>query len=202
MGARSGGGGGLGRDGSGSFGGGFSNVESLKNIKDPQLYKAVKQAISRYHSAMGVQQKNIKLADLEAGVLGVHVTGGGQSEAIYLNKALFKTGSVKSITQTMQKDYKGGWATKTNKPVAHTVTHELAHATWNSHLVGTKYKAAGQEIKALYKKWSKDSRKSGYGKYAKTNVNEFFAETVTKAIHGKSDKYTKKVKSIVKDYKL
>ena len=40
------------------------------------------------------------------------------------------------------------------------------------------------------------------GKYAETNVSEFWAETVTKAIHGKSDKYTKKVKEICKKYKL
>lgn len=46
------------------------------------------------------------------------------------------------------------------------------------------------------------NKKSGYGKYAETNVSEFWAETVTKAIHGKSDKYTKKVKEICKKYKL
>ena len=46
----------------------------------------------------------------------------------------------------------------------------------------------------LFKSWKKDNKKSGYGKYAETNVSEFWAETVTKAIHGKSDKYTKKVK--------
>lgn len=35
-----------------------------------------------------------------------------------------------------------------------------------------------------------------------TNVSEFWAETVTKAIHGKSDKYTTAVKNIAKKYKL
>ena len=48
----------------------------------------------------------------------------------------------------------------------------------------------------------KGKKKSGYGKYAETNVSEFWAETVTKAVHGKSDKYTKKVKEICKKYKL
>ena len=55
---------------------------------------------------------------------------------------------------------------------------------------------------SLFKSWKKDNKKSGYGKYAETNVSEFWAETVTKAIHGKSDKYTKKVKEICKKYKL
>lgn len=82
------------------------------------------------------------------------------------------------------------------------MTHELAHATWNSHLSSPNAKAAGKEIKSLYKKWSGDKKKTGYGKYAKTNVNEFWAETITKGIHGKSDKYTKAAKSIVKKFKL
>ena len=133
----------------------------------------------------------------------MHVTTAeGKSEGVYLNKALYKTGTVKSITKSKASDYTSGWATQTNKPVAHTITHELAHATWNSHLSGANQKAAGKEIKAMYKSWSSDKRKSGYGKYSKTNVNEFWAETVTKAIHGKSDKYTKQVKNIVKKYKL
>ena len=60
----------------------------------------------------------------------------------------------------------------------------------------------GKEVKKLFNSWKKDNKKSGYGKYAETNVSEFWAETVTKAIHGKSDKYTKKVKEICKKYKL
>lgn len=47
-----------------------------------------------------------------------------------------------------------------------------------------------------------DKSKQGYGKYAKTNVNEFWAEVCTKAVHGKADKYTKAAKDIIKKYKL
>lgn len=85
---------------------------------------------------------------------------------------------------------------------AQTVTHELGHATWNTSLSGANHKAAGKEIRSLYKTWMKDKKKTGYGKYATTNVDEFWAETVTKAVHGKSDKYTTKVKEICKKYKL
>ena len=53
-----------------------------------------------------------------------------------------------------------------------------------------------------YKKWGNDKSKQGYGKYAKTNVNEFWAEVCTKAVHGKADKYTKAAKDIIKKYKL
>lgn len=201
MGARSGSSSGGGGGGDANYKGSIKNVESLKNIQDPKLYKAMKEAISRYHAALGIPERNVKLADLE-GAYGVQVSSGGKSEAVYLNKALYKTGTVQSISKQKAADYKSGWATKTNKPVAHTITHELAHATWNTSLTGANQKAAGKEIKAMYKSWSADRRKTGYGKYSKTNVDEFWAETVTKGIHGKADKYTKKAKQIVKKYKL
>ena len=202
MGRRSGGGanGGMGRGDSNSKGS-ITGVESLKNIQDKKLYNEMKSAISRYHSALGIPQKEVKLANLE-GAYGVHVTENGKSKGVYLDKATFKKGTVQSVSAQKQKDYASGWSTKTNKPVAHTLTHELAHATWNSHLSSPNAKAAGKEIKSLYKKWSGDKKKTGYGKYAKTNVNEFWAETITKGIHGKSDKYTKAAKSIVKKFKL
>ena len=173
-------------------------------MKDPAMYKATKEAIARYAAVIGnVSEKNIKLADMRKSVYGVQVTNAttGKSEAIYLNKAYFNktAGEMKAIKQ---KDYKSGWATKTNKPLAHTVTHELAHATWNTSMKGGKYSEAGAKIQKVYKAWSKSSKKSGYGKYASSNVNEWFAETVTKAVHGKSDRYTKGVKGIIKKYNL
>lgn len=188
-------------DGSGQYKGKVSNVSSLVEMKDPVMYKATKQAISRYHAVMGVRQKNVKLADLGGSAYGVHVTRGGQSEAVYLDRKHFDTGA-KNVQKEHTKNYKDGWSTKTNKPVAHTVTHELAHATWNAHMTGASQRAAGVEINALYQKWSNDKRKKGYGKYAETNVSEFWAETVTKAVHGKSDKYTRAVKDIARKYKL
>lgn len=187
--------------GDSSYNGNVKNIESLVKMKDQQVYKATKEAISRYHAVLGVRQKNVKLADLSAGTLGVHVTADGKSEAVFLNKKAFNQKKGDIIRQT-KKGYDSGWSTRTNKPIAHTVTHELAHATWNSHLTGANHVAAGKEVKDLYKSWLKDKKKSGYGKYAHTNVNEFWAEVSTKAVHGKADKYTKKVKQIVKKYKL
>lgn len=86
--------------------------------------------------------------------------------------------------------------------MAHIITHELAHATWNSNLSSPNAKAAGKSVNSLYKKWRADKGKSGYGKYASTNVSEFWAEVCTKAVHGKSDKYTSAAKGIIKKYKL
>ena len=67
--------------GDSTYKGAIKNVESLIKIKDPQVYKAVGEAISRYHAVLGVRQRNVKLADLGSGTLGVHVTTGtGKSE--------------------------------------------------------------------------------------------------------------------------
>ena len=188
--------------GDSSYHGKIDGVASLNTIKDPKVFKDVKEAISRYHAVMGVRERNVKLANLSPGTLGVQVTSAdGKSEAIYLNKKSFNQKESKIIEQT-KKGYNSGWHTQTNKPIAHTVTHELGHATWNSDLSSPSARAAGKEIKSLYRQWSKDNKKTGYGKYARTNVDEFWAETVTKAVHGKSDKYTTAAKRIAKKYKL
>ena len=158
--------------GDATFKGKVSNVEPLVNMKDPAVYKATKEAISRYHAVLGVRQRSVKLADLPAGTYGVHVTANGKSDGVYLNKAHFNQ-SRSAIEASHRKGYASGWSTKTNKPIAHTVTHELAHATWNQHMTGAKQKAAGKEINKLYTQWRKDKKKSGYGKYAATNVREF-----------------------------
>ena len=188
--------------GDATFKGEIKNVESLKNIKDPQVYKEMKAAISRFYKELGLPQRNVKLADMPMRYGGVHVTVNGKSEGVFLNKKHFKFNSKTEIENAKKEAYKKGWATKTNKPIAHTITHELAHSVWNNNLSGVKQKAAGKEITKVYNKWLKDKKKSGYGAYAKTNVSEFFAEAITKGIHGKADKYTKALKKIVKDYKL
>lgn len=187
-------------DGGGNYKGDIRNEESLVHIKDPQVYKEVKEAISRYEVVMGVRQRNVKLADMN-GAYGAHVTSNGTSVAVYLNKKFYNK-SHKDFVADKKADYASGWSTKTNRPAAHTVTHELAHATWNNHLSAPKAKAAGMEISRLYNIWKNDNRKQGYGKYSKTNINEFWAETVTKAVHGTPDKYTIAVKAIAKKYKL
>lgn len=183
--------------------GDVSGVEDLVKIKDPAVYRDMKEAISRYHSVLGVREKSVKLANLDEGDLGVHFTDRktGQSKGIYINKEHFNQ-SRSAIISSQRRGYDSGWATRTNKPIAHTVTHELAHATWNSSMKGAKYKAAQKDIYRLSAQWLRDKKKTGYGKYAHTNLDEFWAETVTKAVHGKSDRYTKAVKKIIKKYEL
>lgn len=187
-----------------NYKGKIGKAESLASIKNPKVYKAVKESISRFHSVLGVRQKDIKIATLDAGTGGVHISQAGKSKQVILNKQVFngKNTTTQSVAAWAESGYKSGHLTKTNKPVAHIVTHELAHATWNSNLSSPNAKAAGKSVNSLYKKWRADKGKSGYGKYASTNVSEFWAEVCTKAVHGKSDKYTSAAKGIIKKYKL
>lgn len=89
-----------------------------------------------------------------------------------------------------------------NAPLQHTITHELSHAVWNAGMRSKSALGAKKEISALYGKWVKDKKKKGYGEYAKTNLSEFYAEGMTKAIHGNADKYTRKLVHITKKYGL
>lgn len=188
-------------EGDSGYRGSITNVQSLVHMKDKQLYKETKQAISRYHAVMGVRERNVKLADMDKSVMGVQASVGGQSTAVYLNKKYYNK-SAGEFKENIQRQYKSGWQTETNRPTAHVTTHELAHSTWNSSLTAANAQAAGKEISKLYRKWRGDKTKKGYGRYSMTNVNEFWAETVTKAVHGRSDKYTTAVKRIARKYKL
>ena len=190
--------------GDSDYKGTIGRVESLKAIENKEVYKAAKEAISRFHAVLGVRQKKVKLADLEVGVGGVHVTRGGESEGVYLNKEVFKPASAttQSVADWARRGYESGHITRTNKPVAHIITHELAHATWNEHMTSQRAITAGKDIKQLYKKWATDKKKRDYGRYAATNVSEFFAETAAKAVHGKTDRYTIALQDIIKRHRL
>ena len=128
-----------------------SNVESLQNIKDKAVYNSVKESISRYETVLGVRQRDVVLGDLPSGVGGVHITANGKSQQIVLNKAVFNN-DLKSLESWAKKGYESGHITKTNKPAAHIVTHEMAHATWNKNMTSGKAQAAGKSTIELEEK--------------------------------------------------
>ena len=187
-----------------NFKGKVGMPQSLSTIKNKKVYDEVMSAISRTHSVLGITQKKVKLADLPDGVGGVHVTRGGESEGVYLSKDIFQPAeaTTQSVAGWSKTGYESGHLTKTNKPVAHIVTHEMSHSIWNEHMTAQKYQTAGKDIKQLYKQWKQDKKKSGYGAYASTNVSEFFAELATRAVHGRRDKYTDRLKEIIKTHRL
>ena len=63
-------------------------------------------------------------------------------------------------------------------------------------------KGAKRPIYWLFSSQMGDKKKKGYGTYGRKNVDEFWAEVVTKGIHGNADKYTRKAIRIARKYKL
>lgn len=159
------------------------------------MYRETVHAISRFHSVLGVRERNIGIAPL-TDAYGMHTPG-----MILLDKEHFSQ-SRQAIEENQRSEYASGFKTETNQPIAHTITHELGHALWRSDNPQANNRAASKEIKRLYRDFMHDVKTPGYGKYATANVDEFWAEAVTKAVHGKQDKYTAAVKRIVRDYKL
>ena len=149
------------------------SATSIGGMKHRDMEKQINRAISRYEAVMGVRERSIKLADIP-GAYGVTYIGANGSQGIYLSRSHFDQPKKKL----------------------------LAHATWTSSYTSTKHRAGGKEISKLYHQWSRDKKKKGYGRYGKTNVDEFWAEVITKGIHGRSDKYTRKAISIAKKWKL
>ena len=184
----------------------ISSAMSIKDMKNRDMQKELQQAISRYEAKMGLRETSIKLADL-SGAYGVTFLSSDGSKGIYLDKKKFDR--PKKEVEQMYKDSnynrRTGFKNTTRKAAQHTITHELAHATWSSYYTGSKHQSAGKEIKALYKRFIGDksrNRTKNYGSYGRSNVDEFWAEVVTRGIHGDNDYYTRKAFSIAKKYKL
>lgn len=183
----------------------IAKSRSISTIKDRAVVKELNRGISRFHAVMGVRERSVRIADLSGmNALGVTFLSGknGKSTGILLNEKFFDRKKKTVVAEIRKNHYDSGFKNRTNAPLQHTITHELAHATWNASMKSTRARAAGKEITQLYHSWLKDKKKKGYGTYGKTNVSEFWAECVTKAIHGTSDKYTKKIKQIARKYKL
>ena len=66
-------------NGDSNYKGTVGKLEPLASIKNPKVYKTVKESISRFHSVLGVRQKDIKIGQLEAGTGGVHISQNGVS---------------------------------------------------------------------------------------------------------------------------
>lgn len=70
-------------NGDSNYKGKVGKLEPLASIKNPKVYKSVKESISRFHSVLGVRQKDIKIGQLEAGTGGVHISQNGVSNLHY-----------------------------------------------------------------------------------------------------------------------
>ena len=60
-----------------NYKGKITGLRDLVTVKDKAVYKELKEGISRYHTMLGVRQKDVRVGTMENGVLGVHATIGG-----------------------------------------------------------------------------------------------------------------------------
>ena len=179
----------------------IDNAESISKLPDREVVKQLQRGISRYEKVMGLRERTIMIAPID-GAYGVTFLSSDGSQGIYLSKQAFSGKRHDVEGRYRRENYDTGFKNLTNRPIQHTITHELAHATWTSSYTGARQVAAGKEIRDLYHHWSRDKGKSGYGRYGASNVDEFWAEVVTKAIHGNPDRYTRRAVAIAKKYKL
>lgn len=177
----------------------------LSDIGNEDVHREIKQAISKFHGQLGIKTREVRLADLEPDVLGVAGSTALGPKMVYLQHKFFQN-KERVIRDSIRKSYRRGHTTTTNQPLQHVIIHELSHTVWTNHFMTPKHLRAGREIRTLYSEWRRD-RKAGfgskkYGNYAGTNINEFVAETLTKSVIGNSDTYTRRLRAIVKKYKL
>jgi len=181
------------------------NSRSISTIKDRSVERELFRGVSRFEAVLGIRERSVRIADLSGmNALGVTCidTTDGKSTGILLNEKFFDR-KRKVIEADIRKNhYDSGFKNRTNAPLQHTITHELAHATWNASMKSKNAMGAKREITDLYHSWLKDKKKTGYGTYGATNVSEFYSEGITKAVHGTSDKYTKRLIAITKKYGL
>lgn len=183
-----------------------AKATSIKDMKNRDMQKELQQAISRYEAKMGLRERQIMLAPLN-GAYGVTYLGSDGSKGIYLDVNKFDRPKKEVVDDYTKSNYarRGGFKNTTRNPAQHTITHELAHASWTSNYTSPNAVAAGREINALYKEFTKDkssTRKKNYGTYGMSNPDEFWAEVITKGIHGDNDRYTRRAFAIAKRYKL
>lgn len=184
--------------------GALENSRSISSIADRATVKELQRGISRFEAKIGIKERSVRVGNLDKmNALGVtYVARDGKSMGILLNQRFFDRKKSTIENDVVQNHYNTGFKNRTNAPLQHTITHELSHAVWNAGMRSKSALGAKKEISALYGKWVKDKKKKGYGEYAKTNLSEFYAEGMTKAIHGNADKYTRKLVHITKKYGL
>ena len=122
-----------------------TSAVSTGGMKHRDMEKQINRAISRYEKVMGVRERSIKLADIP-GAYGVTYINANGSHGIYLSRKHFDQPKKKFEAQYKKDNYDSGFKNLTNRAAQHTVTHELAHATWTSSYTSAKHKAAGKEI--------------------------------------------------------
>lgn len=187
----------------------IQNDESISQIQNDNLRKDIQQGISKFESRLKLKTRSVQIAEFGGrfeNAAGLALTNASTGEVkVYLSSKYFKNGTVNSVSKLMRSSYDANWSVRTNKPTQHIVVHELAHALWtdkNPRKNSVKARKAMSNLFGRYKKAYARGELRNFGKYSTKNVNEFFAEVVTKGVIGNSDKWTDSVFNIIDKYNI
>lgn len=111
--------------------------ESIDSLKHREVVKQLNRGVSRYEKVMGVRERTIRVANT-GNAYGVTFINANGSQGIYLNKRVFNQTRNYIEASYKKSNYETGFKNLTNRPIQHTITHELAHATWTSSYTGAK----------------------------------------------------------------
>jgi hypothetical protein len=178
-----------------NYRGKISKIGGISDITDDRSRLAVQRAVSQYQAQYGLPTREVKTAILDAGVYGI-----GGKDRVVLNRQFYNDSA--KLIALKKKGYASGWSVKTTSPLKHTVIHELAHASWQSERAGANPKLSAG-VRALYKRYQADVRagRNPIGKYASSNIDEFWAEGITQATIGtKQSYYSVRLKKLLKKY--
>ena len=184
---------------------GFS-ASSIPNAS-PSVFRELKAGVSKVESRIGIDlpQGNLGFTDDGRGFIGIHF-GEGTGRTVLFNRAFYNR-NVKDILADFRYQYKVKFLTESNSPLQHVVVHELGHSIWVSSVEGksSKLRELSNGINRLYDLHKRDVAR-GYlpiSKYARKDIDEFFAETFTKAIIGKrQNKYSRDLLKLLRKYKV
>lgn len=176
--------------------------ENSSLVQDENMIQEINKAVSAFQLVFSHRCQVIRFEHLGISTIGSTTTEQGKN-VVLLNRPLFcgKSAS-KDLRSLIQKQYENGYWTVTSTPVAHAITHELAHTVWMENGQREVEKAAKNSIFNLFEIWKNDPDKTGYGQRASLNVSEFWAEVCSRAVLGESDKYTRAVQQIATIYHL
>lgn len=165
-------------------------LKGYKGVTDERVASELQEAVKMYAKEIGLPEPvNIHIETLPKGRRGVSQAMG----YIALSKNYFGGSYEKTMKGAM--DYiKSGGSVDVSRPVMKTLHHELGHHTY-------KYLSSSQQAKvgAIFSKFSSSkSTPKGWGSYSKHSAEEFFAEGMAKSLTGKSDSYTKALRKLLK----
>lgn len=178
-----------------NYKGKVKDLGGIADISDRRSRLAVQRAVSQYANLYGLPTREVKTAILSGDVYGI-----GGRDRVVLNRQFYNNSA--RLIKYKRDGYASGWSFKTTSPLKHTVIHELAHASWQSGRVGAN-KSLTAGVTALYRRYQADVRrgKNPIGKYAASNIDEFWAEGITQATIGsKQSYYSTRLKKLLKRY--